>query len=54
LRLHPNDAGYKAMAEAIDLKIFTAKKWQRLEPHKHKGHEVFNASCPFLVFVVPT
>jgi lysophospholipase L1-like esterase len=24
--LHPNDAGYKAMAEAIDLKIFTAKK----------------------------
>jgi lysophospholipase L1-like esterase len=24
-RLHPNDAGYKAMAEAIDLKIFTKK-----------------------------
>jgi lysophospholipase L1-like esterase len=22
-RLHPNDAGYKAMAEAIDLAIFT-------------------------------
>ena len=25
-RLHPNDAGYKAMADAIDLKIFTAKR----------------------------
>ena len=24
--LHPNDAGYKAMADSIDLKIFTAKK----------------------------
>lgn len=24
--LHPNDAGYKAMADAIDLSIFTAKK----------------------------
>lgn len=24
--LHPNDAGYKAMADAVDLKIFTAKK----------------------------
>ena len=24
-RLHPNDAGYQAMADAIDLKIFTAK-----------------------------
>ena len=24
--LHPNDAGYKAMADAIDLKIFNAKK----------------------------
>jgi lysophospholipase L1-like esterase len=24
--LHPNDAGYKAMAEAIDLTVFTAKK----------------------------
>ena len=25
-RLHPNDAGYKAMAGSIDLKIFTLKK----------------------------
>ena len=25
-KLHPNDAGYKAMAEAIDLTVFTAKK----------------------------
>jgi lysophospholipase L1-like esterase len=25
-RLHPNDAGYKAMADAIDLKVFNAKK----------------------------
>ena len=25
-KLHPNDAGYKAMADAVDLKIFTAKK----------------------------
>jgi lysophospholipase L1-like esterase len=24
--LHPNDAGYKAMADAVDLKIFTGKK----------------------------
>jgi lysophospholipase L1-like esterase len=24
--LHPNDAGYKAMADAIDLKIFSSKK----------------------------
>jgi lysophospholipase L1-like esterase len=24
--LHPNDAGYKAMADAVDLKIFAAKK----------------------------
>src|SRR5215831_2369223 len=24
--LHPNDAGYKAMADSVDLKIFTAKK----------------------------
>ena len=24
--LHPNDAGYKAMADSIDLKIFSAKK----------------------------
>jgi lysophospholipase L1-like esterase len=24
--LHPNDAGYKAMAESVDLKIFTSKK----------------------------
>jgi lysophospholipase L1-like esterase len=24
-RLHPNDAGYKAMAEAVDLKLFSAK-----------------------------
>ena len=24
-RLHPNDAGYKAMSDAIDLKIFTKK-----------------------------
>jgi lysophospholipase L1-like esterase len=24
--LHPNDAGYKAMADSIDLKIFTSKK----------------------------
>ena len=24
--LHPNDAGYKAMADAVDLSIFTAKK----------------------------
>ena len=24
--LHPNDAGYKAMADAIDLKIFGSKK----------------------------
>jgi lysophospholipase L1-like esterase len=24
--LHPNDAGYKAMADAVDLKIFSAKK----------------------------
>jgi lysophospholipase L1-like esterase len=23
--LHPNDAGYKAMAEAIDLSVFTRK-----------------------------
>ena len=25
-RLHPNDTGYKAMADSVDLKIFTAKK----------------------------
>jgi lysophospholipase L1-like esterase len=25
-RLHPNDAGYQAMADAVDLRIFTAKK----------------------------
>jgi lysophospholipase L1-like esterase len=24
--LHPNDAGYKAMADSVDLKVFTAKK----------------------------
>ena len=24
-RLHPNDAGYKAMADAIDLSLFTSK-----------------------------
>lgn len=24
--LHPNDAGYKAMADSIDLKIFNSKK----------------------------
>jgi lysophospholipase L1-like esterase len=24
--LHPNDAGYKAMADAVDLKVFTTKK----------------------------
>jgi lysophospholipase L1-like esterase len=24
--LHPNDGGYKAMADAIDLKIFSSKK----------------------------
>jgi lysophospholipase L1-like esterase len=24
--LHPNDAGYQAMADAIDLSIFTGKK----------------------------
>jgi lysophospholipase L1-like esterase len=24
--LHPNDAGYKAMADAVDLSIFAAKK----------------------------
>jgi lysophospholipase L1-like esterase len=24
--LHPNDAGYKAMADSVDVKIFTAKK----------------------------
>jgi lysophospholipase L1-like esterase len=23
--LHPNDAGYKAMADSVDVKIFTAK-----------------------------
>ena len=25
-RLHPNDAGYKAMAEAVDLTLFTKLK----------------------------
>jgi lysophospholipase L1-like esterase len=24
-RLHPNDAGYKAMADAVDVKIFMKK-----------------------------
>ena len=25
--LHPNDAGYQAMANAVDLTIFSAKAW---------------------------
>jgi lysophospholipase L1-like esterase len=29
-RLHPNDAGYKAMADAVDLTIFTAKAPARM------------------------
>ncbi|HEX3992195.1 MAG TPA: SGNH/GDSL hydrolase family protein, partial [Acetobacteraceae bacterium] len=28
-KLHPNDTGYKAMADAVDLSIFTAKGAKR-------------------------
>lgn len=28
--LHPNDAGYKAMADAIDVELFASRNWRRL------------------------